>query len=390
AAGVIQKALAAGAQVKILYLTNGEHNQLAFIVYEKRFVIKQKALIGMGELRREEAQAAMGLLGVPKDNLVFLGYPDFGALTIFFRYWGDVKPFRNMLTRISNVPYKDALTPNAPYKGEAVLWDIEAVLKRYRPTKIFVTNPVDTNRDHKASYLFLQVALWNLRGQIPEPRVYQYLIHCYAWPRPRNYHPGLYMPVPKLLERGRIRWASCDLAPSEVEKKYQAIRLYKSQCSDNAFYLTSFARKNELFGEYPVIDLAITGKGEACQEAGEFHDRAVTYGRRDKDLIINVFVRNGSGGHHRFYVTLAGHSDKIEFDQMPKLKISVDKNTVRALDRGRFIKVEGLGIEPKRHSVTIKLPLRALKDPERVLASVNTYTDNFPSDLNAWRTIKIR
>ncbi len=34
-AGVIQRALKSGAKVKIMYLTNGDHNEFAFIVYEK-------------------------------------------------------------------------------------------------------------------------------------------------------------------------------------------------------------------------------------------------------------------------------------------------------------------------------------------------------------------
>ncbi|MDD5409274.1 MAG: PIG-L family deacetylase, partial [Candidatus Omnitrophica bacterium] len=40
-AGVIQRALEAGAKIKIVYLTNGDHNELAFIVYEKRITVRQ-------------------------------------------------------------------------------------------------------------------------------------------------------------------------------------------------------------------------------------------------------------------------------------------------------------------------------------------------------------
>ncbi|MBN2830786.1 MAG: PIG-L family deacetylase, partial [Candidatus Omnitrophica bacterium] len=44
-AGVIQEALSKGAKVKIVYLTHGEHNQFAFIVYKKRVILKTKEFI---------------------------------------------------------------------------------------------------------------------------------------------------------------------------------------------------------------------------------------------------------------------------------------------------------------------------------------------------------
>ena len=54
-AGVIQQALKAGARVKVVYLTNGDHNELAFIVYEKRIVMRRGEFIHMGQIRQKEA-----------------------------------------------------------------------------------------------------------------------------------------------------------------------------------------------------------------------------------------------------------------------------------------------------------------------------------------------
>jgi len=383
AGGLIQRALKAGADVKILYLTNGEHNQLAFIVYAKRIVIKQKALIGMGRLRQSEAQAAMKLLGVPEENLIFLGYPDFGTLAIFLRYWGDLKPFRNMLTRVSNVPYQNALSPNAPYKGEAILWDIESVLRKYKPTKIFVTNSVDTNRDHKALYIFLRVALWDLKGQIPEPEVYPYLIHCYGWPKPRHYHPSLFTSVPKVLRRAQMVWLSHDLSPEEVEQKHKAILLYKSQCADSAFYLTAFARRNELFCSYPDIDAGNAKPMELSR------DKPVFYGAEDGKLAISIYMRE-TGPRKKFYVHLAGYNPDVEFSKMPKIKINVDGDRFHVLDRGQFLTKVRLEVARGKNFVTIKVPLEILGDPQYVLTSAKVYNDIFSPDMNAWRVVKIK
>ena len=80
----------------------------------------------MGEVRHHEALAAAKILGVDTNQLVFLGYPDFGTLTIWYRHWADRPSFESMLTKVTNVPYEDAFRPGAPYKGEEIVRDLEA------------------------------------------------------------------------------------------------------------------------------------------------------------------------------------------------------------------------------------------------------------------------
>ncbi|MCM8779664.1 MAG: PIG-L family deacetylase [Candidatus Omnitrophica bacterium] len=60
--GLIQEAAARGLPLKVVYFTNGDNNQLAFIVYKKRLVLRKKAFVLMGEVRRKEAIKAMNLL----------------------------------------------------------------------------------------------------------------------------------------------------------------------------------------------------------------------------------------------------------------------------------------------------------------------------------------
>ncbi len=105
AAGVIQKALQENIPFKIIYLTNGDNNEPSFMVNQKRLVFRQKAVLMMGQLRGQEASLGMESLGVKKDQLVFLGYPDWGTENIFTSFWGEKKPFKSMLTRVRQVPY---------------------------------------------------------------------------------------------------------------------------------------------------------------------------------------------------------------------------------------------------------------------------------------------
>ncbi|MDD5506660.1 MAG: PIG-L family deacetylase, partial [Candidatus Omnitrophica bacterium] len=68
--GIIQEALSKGADVRVIYLTNGDHNQFAFIVYEKRLTFRSAEFIHMGKVRRDEAIKAMAGLGLNKDKLI--------------------------------------------------------------------------------------------------------------------------------------------------------------------------------------------------------------------------------------------------------------------------------------------------------------------------------
>ena len=83
AAGVIQEAVRRHIPVRVMYLTNGDSNQLSFLFYRKHFVLSPKQSVAMGELRQREAQNAMHLLGLTDDQIIFLGYPDYGTLSIF-------------------------------------------------------------------------------------------------------------------------------------------------------------------------------------------------------------------------------------------------------------------------------------------------------------------
>ena len=197
----------------------------------------------------------MKYLGFKDSDFIFLGYPDFGTINIFTGYWGQVMPFRGMFTRVTSVPYKECFSYNAPYIGDSILNDIKKILVDFKPTKIFVSSPVDTNGDHRSLYLFLQVALLDLENLIPPPEVFEYIIHYAGWPIPRGFHPKLELKSPMGLSGSDVNWVRYVLDDQMIDKKKKAISFYKSQIECNPPYLFTFARKNELFGRHPVIDI---------------------------------------------------------------------------------------------------------------------------------------
>ena len=78
--GVIQKAVAMGLPIRVVFLTYGDNAETSFIVYRKRPVVHGEAVQQMGLVRHDEGVAAAGVLGLHPDQLTFLGYPDFRTL----------------------------------------------------------------------------------------------------------------------------------------------------------------------------------------------------------------------------------------------------------------------------------------------------------------------
>ncbi len=199
-AGVIQEAVAMKLPVRIVWLTYGDNNEWSFMMYRRRFVLMPGSVREMGEVRHDEGVAAAKVLGVEPDQLAFLGYPDFGTLTIWYRHWANQPPLESMLTRVTKVPYANAFRPGAPYKGEDILHDIETNLREFKPTKVFVSHPSDHNVDHQALYLFTRVALWDLESEMC-PEVYPYLVHFAHWPVPEGLQ--IAQPHPASIAAGR-------------------------------------------------------------------------------------------------------------------------------------------------------------------------------------------
>jgi LmbE family N-acetylglucosaminyl deacetylase len=410
-AGIIQQALAAGAQVKVVYLTNGDHNQFAFIVYEKRLTLRKGEFIHMGEVRRKEAIAAMKLLGLSEENLIFLGYPDFGTFTIFSQYWQGKKPFRDLLTRISSVPYKQNLSFGAPYNGESILNDLKRVLVAYKPNKIFVSHPADTNGDHRAFYLFLEVALRDLSKKIATPKIYPYLIHCATWPLPRYYHPELSLQPPRQFLNSEINWSEFRLTPEQLEKKHRAILCYKSQTQSSAFYLLSFGRKNELFGDYPRIwidkessakeravsffgfsnmfadsDVGVLGGLENLKE-----DKGrVSYSVVDDSFLIRIEKTKNLNRRFSVLVYIFGYNYKTPFAEMPKIRIITKYKRFKVFEERKIIETSGVSTVLKSNVLILKVPLQLLGKPEFLLTSIKVYGGALPVDVTAFRKIDIK
>jgi len=410
-AGVIQEALQRGAQVKVAYLTSGDYNQLSLILYKKRPPLLRGEYVSLGKTRMQESIKAMGILGVEEKNLIFLGYPDFGTFTIFSQYWQGRRVYESILTRISSVPYKNALSPGAPYQGESILADLEKVILDYQPTKIFVSHPADVNGDHKTFYLFLEIALADLGGRIVRPQVYPYLVHWPAWPLPRHYHPELDLVPPGEFVNSSLEWRKFILSRRELDNKHKMILSYPSQTSSTAFYLLAFARRNELFGGYE--DIEIRKRLSAEEKAGRLSrlfdmtgylgisnyantynivnsQGRVSYEAVDNYLVIRIKKDKGMKDRFGAMCYLFGYSYHKPFKDMPKINIIVMGDKIRVFDKKKRLHADAVSVTLSSEEIALKVALGVLGDPDFILASVKVYGGASVVDAAAFRKIFIR
>jgi LmbE family N-acetylglucosaminyl deacetylase len=352
----------------------------------------------------------MKFLGLPEKELIFLGYPDYGTFEIFCKYWQSPKPFRDRLTRISSVPYAENPSYGSQYFGENILRDLTRQIADYQPDKIFVSHPADVNVDHKTLYLFTQVALSDLEGKIRAPKVYPYLVHCVGWPKPRHYHPELRLFAPDKFAESKLNWCRYDLTGDELVKKYHSIFFYKSQTNSSAFYLLAFARKNELFSDFPEIqlepqkvtsdkDIIYSDPSEMFEEIEqmvnldgleEVEDKgSVSYAVEDHDFIVRLDKPKKLSSLFGTLLYIFGYSKSTPFVQMPKIRIITMGHHAKVFSAKNRIIDSGVKVEFGRNFLVLKIPLALLGEPDYLLTALKAYHGTLPIDAIAYRKVVI-
>ncbi|MFA5393596.1 MAG: PIG-L family deacetylase [Candidatus Ratteibacteria bacterium] len=404
--GVIQKAREAGVPVKIVFLTNGDHDLVTFKIDTGRILLTPKQYIAMAEKRQQESLSAAVFLGLKKKDLLFLGYPDFGTLKIWNGYWQNAPAFRNGLTRAKAVPYPNSPSFQKPYKGENILSDLTTVLEEYRPTKIFATIPADANGDHQAAYGFLSAAILNAGEKITAPSVFFYLVHLGAWPKPYHYHPEFPLLPPKRLKNSEFQWFKLALTPEETAKKYQATLFFKSVLKGRAYLWTAFAKQNELFAVMPelrmktipriadpdwskALKMENVGANETdAQPELEANLRGVSYLMSNDYLLVKIFLKKSFEVKTGISLYLFGFRRDVPFGAMPKIRLTASTlATMFAYDGTQKIGTLPATLSGDGTELLVEVPLSLLKQPESIFTSLRMHRGDLPLDSTAWHLL---
>jgi LmbE family N-acetylglucosaminyl deacetylase len=133
--GLIQKAIAAGAEVCLVFLTNGDRNPWPQRVMERSIFLDAKTRRRWGVRRQSEALAALAVLGLAADaEAHFLGWPDQGVTKLLMT------------------------------ADEAAMATICDFIRGWKPTLVFTPAAEDTHPDHSSFFVLLQIALDRLRA----------------------------------------------------------------------------------------------------------------------------------------------------------------------------------------------------------------------------------
>ncbi len=405
AGGVIQQAVALKDPVKIVYFTYGDSNQWSFLLYRKHPVVFPGAVETMGLVRHDEAVNAAHILGVSKENLIFLGYPDFGTLNMWYFHWNKQAAYRSLMTRVIAVPYKDAYRFGAPYKGEDILQDLQSILRDFKPTKIFVSHPADHNGDHLSLYLYLRVALWDEGMNVP---LYPYLIHYLTWPKIKGFHPETDNTPPEALA-SQEQWRELRLSEQQLETKRAALQAHVTQYRSSPRYLLSFVKYNELFGDSPPLKLhlsenatlfsaqkKLTSTMELPEELND-RERSAFVGVDWKSLrwepealVVTIGLSKPLAEDVEASIYFFGYNNRIPFGQMPKINVRLGVLSFSVYDQHERLPQSVVEVSRTPKEVTIKVPLKLLGYPQKILASARTSLGNFPLDNASWVVVELQ
>ena len=142
--GLLQAVRAAGAALRLIVHTDGDNNPGPQRWIEKRWRIGADARARWGARRREEARAALRVLGIDDADVRFLGLPDLGLTDLLMR--------------------ADA----------ALMAAFGTQLEEFSPTLLVLPALSDRHPDHNAAHVLMRCALASSHAR---PRLLAFAVH---------------------------------------------------------------------------------------------------------------------------------------------------------------------------------------------------------------------
>ncbi|MDI3482107.1 MAG: hypothetical protein PWQ97_1762 [Tepidanaerobacteraceae bacterium] len=190
-------------------------------------------------MRHDESVNVMKLLGVPEQNVIFLGYPDGGTNGMWQINW-DYNNLHRGLNGIVKSPYPFSYEKSASYCGANVVNNLSEIFNTFNPTDIVYPDPNDEHHDHWATNAFVKYVLTLQHRRVKE---WTYLVHRSDFPWPWIYDSKLQLNPPKSLENIGVKWNYLPMSEKNKTTKYVAIKQYKSQLKINQGFLEAFVRR---------------------------------------------------------------------------------------------------------------------------------------------------
>jgi LmbE family N-acetylglucosaminyl deacetylase len=161
-AGIIRAAVENRIPLHLVYFTSGDAGSCDR--YYQHSCSPAEAL-NFGALRMEEARGALGHLGVPRENILFLGLPDGGLGQIWAHHPEPSDPYLSTLLASDHAPYEDLARPNLPYARKSVVEAVKEFIRKYQPEVIYTGHPDERHVDHRTNNWFVVKGLQELHRE---------------------------------------------------------------------------------------------------------------------------------------------------------------------------------------------------------------------------------
>jgi LmbE family N-acetylglucosaminyl deacetylase len=268
AGGLMQRVLATGGVVRVVYLTDGDGYPEGVRAEDHVESPSANDYRGYGRQRRREARAGLAALGFgpSKYSYTFLNFPDGGLAKLTRSYWSERRAaYRSPYTRLDRPPKSDVIVPDTEYRGEDLAQELAQIIGDFRPTLILVPRKEDQHVDHCAAWFFFADAITEVRRVHPDYSVdvLNYIVHFYSWPFEDEEQR---LPPPPGLRGGGSGWLRFPLTPAELKTKRAALARYKSQMHVMDWFLDGFARSNEVFSRPAPFNVMLPSRRNLCDQ----------------------------------------------------------------------------------------------------------------------------
>jgi len=117
--------------------------------------------LNFGEVRMEEARASLAHLGVPPEDIFFLGLPDGGSGEVWAAK-DPAHPYLSVMLAADHAPYSEVARPNLSFARSSVVEAAKEFIERFHPEVIYTGHPDERHVDHRTNNWFVMRVLEEL------------------------------------------------------------------------------------------------------------------------------------------------------------------------------------------------------------------------------------
>lgn len=262
-AGVIRRCINNSNTTKLVMVTTGDY--------------------GDPKIRIQKTINSMALLGLSKENIVYLGYGDHDVLGPAYLSKDDPEKifsgtYGNQTYGFPEIGIVDyhysKYGIHAEYNRENIFNDILDVIEDNLPEDIYMPSPMENHPDHSVTGIFVISAILRLKERLDySPIIHEYMVYKEGLPQNNLNALQSVLNIESHMDRtSPYSWCSRESipVPDEMYASIESGNNLKSKAfdvyEDDAAYWRRFIKSNEVFWKKQMSNLAYNATVEASSE----------------------------------------------------------------------------------------------------------------------------